>query len=54
MAVIEEPTPESAIITYAPNADQQRELAAEGLKGQLSVEYDVDRKAHPGEFLASV
>ena len=54
LAVIEHPTPETATIKFSPNAVQQRDLAADGLKGQLVVEYDVDRTAHPGEFLASV
>ncbi|PSN48670.1 hypothetical protein C0J52_04778, partial [Blattella germanica] len=53
LAKIEHPTPQVATVTFAPNADQQRELASDGLKGQLIVEYDVDRTSNPGEVLVN-
>ena len=51
MATTERPTSNSAVVTFSPTPQQQRDLAADGIKGQLIVEYDVDRAARPGEVL---
>jgi hypothetical protein len=50
LVVIERPSAESALVKFWPSEEQQRELATEGLQGQLVVEYDVDRTT-PGEVL---
>lgn len=48
---IDRPSAESAVVKFWPSDEQQRELAAEGLQGQLVVKYDVDRMSRPGEVL---
>ncbi|XP_069689624.1 inter-alpha-trypsin inhibitor heavy chain H4-like isoform X3 [Periplaneta americana] len=53
LAVIERPSTSSAIVRFAPTPDQQRQLASEGIKGQLIVEYDVNRTAHSGQVLVN-
>lgn len=51
LVTIERPSPESAVVKFWPTGQQQRELAAEGLQGQLAVEYEVDRTSRPGQVL---
>ncbi|XP_023709353.1 inter-alpha-trypsin inhibitor heavy chain H4 isoform X1 [Cryptotermes secundus] len=53
LVIIERPSPESAVVKFWPTEQQQRDLAAEGLQGQLVVEYEVDRTSRPGEVLVS-
>ncbi|RZF39064.1 hypothetical protein LSTR_LSTR006601 [Laodelphax striatellus] len=40
-----------AEITWSPDYEQQTELAKDGLKGRLIIEYDVDRKQHASQIL---
>ncbi|XP_069689636.1 inter-alpha-trypsin inhibitor heavy chain H4-like [Periplaneta americana] len=47
----ERPTPQSAVVRFAPTPDQQRDLASDGIKGHLVVEYDVSRTGHPTQVL---
>jgi hypothetical protein len=54
LVAIERPSPESAVVKFWPTEEQQRELAAEGLQGQLVVEYEVDRTSRAGEILVRI
>ncbi|XP_069689635.1 inter-alpha-trypsin inhibitor heavy chain H4-like isoform X2 [Periplaneta americana] len=51
LVTTEHPTPHSAVVRFVPTADQQRELASDGIKGQLVVEYDVSRTENPTQVL---
>jgi hypothetical protein len=47
LAIIEHTTPRSAVVRWAPTPEEQRQLAIDGVRGQLVVESDVDRLTHP-------
>ncbi|KAK3102942.1 hypothetical protein FSP39_015126 [Pinctada imbricata] len=51
LAVIERPSPKSALITYRPTIDQQRQESERGIRGQFVVEYDIERENLAGELL---
>ncbi|XP_069689616.1 inter-alpha-trypsin inhibitor heavy chain H4-like isoform X2 [Periplaneta americana] len=53
LVTIERPTAQSALVRFAPTPDQQRDLASDGIKGQLIVEYDVNRTEHPTQVLVN-
>nr|CAD7399796.1 unnamed protein product [Timema poppensis] len=51
LAKIEHPTPNEAVIHWAPTLEEQKSINKDGVKGQLIVRYDVDRLAHPEQIL---
>ncbi|KAJ8877729.1 hypothetical protein PR048_022184 [Dryococelus australis] len=51
LAKIERPKPNEAVVRWSPNLDDQKKLGANGVRGQLLVRYDVDRKSNPEQIL---
>ncbi|KAJ9587861.1 hypothetical protein L9F63_018695, partial [Diploptera punctata] len=53
LARIHRTDPYTAVVTWEPTPEQQKETAAQGLRGQLFVKYDVDREQHPQQILVN-
>ncbi|CAG0886870.1 unnamed protein product [Cyprideis torosa] len=51
IATVEQPTPNTCIIIYAPTVEQQLEASKNGIQGQFVVKYDVEREMS-GELLS--
>uniref|UniRef100_A0A1B6GTQ8 VWFA domain-containing protein n=1 Tax=Cuerna arida TaxID=1464854 RepID=A0A1B6GTQ8_9HEMI len=51
LATIEDKSPNSKAIVWAPSADQQRAINAKGIQGQIVVKYDLDRLEHAEPYL---
>ncbi|XP_069668859.1 inter-alpha-trypsin inhibitor heavy chain H4-like [Periplaneta americana] len=52
-ASIKYPTLDTAIVTFTPTKEQQEEVDNNGIRGQLIVQYDLDRLKHPNELLVN-
>ncbi|XP_063240182.1 uncharacterized protein LOC134540990 isoform X2 [Bacillus rossius redtenbacheri] len=50
-AKIERPKPNQGIVRWSLSSEDQKKLGANGVRGQLLVRYDVDRKTNPEQIL---
>ncbi|XP_046677001.1 inter-alpha-trypsin inhibitor heavy chain H4-like [Homalodisca vitripennis] len=51
IATIENKSPQSKVIVWAPSADQQRAMNAKGIQGEIVVQYNLDRLEHAEPYL---
>ena len=50
LAVVTEPRPNEAIVSYAPTWAQQQQSSADGIRGQFMLQYDIQRQLDGGDI----